>query len=141
MIMDGQPVRGALAGFVLGHDREFYMAEHIAGDVAQELYGGTAKGFKHSSYFSGQNVLFGGGIRIENGYIKDIGSGSGHYKPNKLQLLHCLQALVAHGASLEEIDVGAWAPDDRGKVVELWGSAALFLRSSGRTINRARRTH
>src|SRR5262249_47734812 len=65
--------RQKAAGFVLGHDREFYMTGHMASVLAAKIGG---KGVKHSSYFAGANVLFAGEIRINNGYIEQICCGS-----------------------------------------------------------------
>jgi hypothetical protein len=98
----GRIQRHNAAGFVLGHDRVFYLTGLMSPEVGKSLGG---KGFKHSSYFSGKNVLFAGNIRIKEGRIELIDSGSGHYKPGRFQMLHCLQALVAHGVSLSSIKV------------------------------------
>jgi hypothetical protein len=123
-VIDGQVLRGDAAGFVLGHDREFYVAVHVEADILGE---GT-KSFKHSSYFSGANVLFAGAIIIKKGYVTYVGIGSGHYKPSRLQLLHCLQALVAHGVSLKDVKVNF--RDRDGHDVE--GKAQRFFTTGGK---------
>jgi hypothetical protein len=64
-------------------------------------------------------------VVINRGKIEQIDYGSGHYKPRPLQMLHCLQALVAHGVSLRAINVQPFG-------TERWVNAAKFLSSGGR---------
>lgn len=90
------------ASFVVDHKRDFYLTQHISGAVAQPM---GRLGIKHSSYFAGGRVLFAGGMTITDGEVKTVSNDSGHYKPSREQMLHCLEALLYHGVPLGDVRV------------------------------------
>jgi len=58
---------------------------------------------QHSSYMGGKAVLCAGMIRVENGRLKHIDNGSGHYQPTTENLLTLLRRLDAKGFNLNEV--------------------------------------
>jgi hypothetical protein len=84
-------------------------------------------------------VLFAGGMKITNGTIKFIESGSGHYEPGPTQMLHCLEALLAHGVTLNQIWVQDWPLQQvalaEGGGLPLAANAMKYLSKRGK-INR-----
>lgn len=58
---------------------------------------------QHSSYMGGKAVLCAGMIRVENGRLKHIDNGSGHYQPTTENLLSLLRTLDAKGFNLNEV--------------------------------------
>ncbi|MCL9683684.1 hypothetical protein [Legionella maioricensis] len=61
--------------------------------------------FHHSSFFRGRPVLCAGALRIEKGKIIEINLLSGHYKPDKKQLLAFLALLEEEGVDLTVVNV------------------------------------
>jgi hypothetical protein len=118
--------RETTANFVVGHDRELYMTEHMEAAV-------SGKSFKHSSYFDGKRALFAGGIVIRDGWLKYVNNTSGHYKPTRLELVDCLQVLQAKGVRLEKVLVHDWEmPSVPGNEIEKVARADVYLMKRSR---------
>ena len=86
-----------------------------------------AGAFHHSSFLSGRPVLCAGEIELQQGMIRYIDNGSGHYKPTTQHLLDCIQVLKRCGvAYLDKIKIYEFA--NQGTQ---WTSALDFLRYNG----------
>jgi len=85
-----------LAGFSLSMDRRFYVADHRAGLIDE-------KNFFHSSYMAGNTVQCAGELLIENGNIKIITDGSGHYQPSLNHIVNALETLRMNGVAVNDI--------------------------------------
>ena len=57
----------------------------------------------HSSYLSGEDVLFAGHILIKQGIIKTIDPSSGHYRPTKRNYCNFLTYLKYNGIDITTI--------------------------------------
>jgi hypothetical protein len=88
------------APFVVGFNRKFYMTQQ---QDHSKRWGG--RGFFHSCYFCGEPVLFAGGIVIDDGKVKMVDCGSGHYIPQNKHLVSCLEALRMYGVNLLRVKV------------------------------------
>ena len=79
----------------------------------------------HSSFLSGQAVGFAGGITIADGYITEIDTMSGHYKPKPKQILWALQQLQGrYGVELTEVGLMTMNPEEREG--ETWLRIMIF---------------
>lgn len=73
--------------------------------------------FQHSSLASGMPVAMAGEIRVKRGRITYISNSSGHYRPDRKQMVQCINALRKQGVSL------------RGVEVDLYGHRKFNLRA------------
>ncbi len=88
--------------------------------------GGT---FHHSSFLSGRPVLSAGEIKLDQGIIKHIDNGSGHYKPTTQHLLDCVKLLERrYRVDLAHVSI---ADHDPRNVHAKWASALHFLKTNG----------
>lgn len=71
ILEDGSPADTEYAIFVMTEDGKLYLSKNYA-------YGK----FHHSSFIAGKPVAAAGEILIENGTIKKVTDGSGHYQPS-----------------------------------------------------------
>lgn len=89
--------------------------------------------FNHSSFTAGDNVICAGMLRINNaGRLTQIDNGSGHYKPNKDQLIAVLTILRdEYAVDLAPTEVVLYTPNPTGLAPNMstWnaGHAANFL--------------
>ena len=92
------PAETGWAGFVMSMGREIYMAKHL---TAQGMHAS----FFHSSYMGGQGVLCAGTIKIVQGRVVGISSGSGHYAPSAQHLVMLLEMLETQGVPARNVEV------------------------------------
>ncbi|WP_131783710.1 hypothetical protein [Legionella gresilensis] len=92
----GMNIQAGYCIFVLAPDLQLY-----ASDPKETL----DVNFHHSSFLRGRPVLCAGAIKVEQGKIVEINLLSGHYKPNRNQLLKFLKLLEEQGIDLSTISV------------------------------------
>lgn len=111
-------VRPGLGIFVISSDGKMYIGPH------------EHKVIHHSSYLSGAAIIGAGEIRTdENGKLLEITSKSGHYKPEKAQLLSSLQYLRAQGVPLRGVKVVEVGEEGN----RIYNDAAVYLETEGET--------
>jgi len=125
----GRPYRRAANGTltlveqVAGHMFVADLSGHFYCTFGDPSPQGTV--WHHSSFMSGQPVGFAGGVVIADGFITEIDTISGHYKPKSKQLLWALQTLKQrYQLELAEIQVTSMYPEDRDG--ETWIRTMVF---------------
>lgn len=56
--------------------------------------------YNHSSLNAGNDVICAGEMVVENGVLRRISNGSGHYRPSTANLVECLDELARNGLNL-----------------------------------------
>lgn len=113
------------AGFVLGLNRDLYIAQHFS----------NAQGaFYHSSYLAGGKVQCAGELKIVDGKFTMISNYSGHYQPGKQQMLSLVETLKTNGVDLKKvvvlINTGKKEADNKTVIVDRF-KADAFLTKKG----------
>ena len=80
---------------------DFYVGPHFVGNREK------GNGRYHSSYMSGEAVLCGGEILIEEGVVRGINNSSGHYKPGANNLIMAVETLATVGVNIRDLVVSA----------------------------------
>jgi hypothetical protein len=82
------------------------------GNLIHKIEGGLVQGlgvrenrFNHSSFNAGGNVICAGMLKIEAGYLTELNTNSGHYKPSRANLHRCVQVLAADGVDFSRLRV------------------------------------
>ncbi|MEW4488916.1 hypothetical protein AB1L42_12590 [Thalassoglobus sp. JC818] len=91
----------------------------------------TAQRFNHSSFNAGKDVICAGVLIVNQGRLKYIDNNSGHYKPDKIQILNALRFLRECGVDLfASVKVGVKEMDQGRLVMKEYNNAAAFLQNS-----------
>ncbi|WP_347557955.1 hypothetical protein [Robbsia sp. KACC 23696] len=94
-------------GYVVSMSGDFYSGPHAIG--MREKHTGQF----HSSYLSGNTVLCGGEIRINDGIVTHINNSSGHYQPDDANLASAVEALELEGVNLKHLLVTSFTRTER----------------------------
>lgn len=77
--------------FVIGPDKTLYAGSHVVGK------------FHHSSFLAGGVIVGAGELKCDRGKITEISNKSGHYKPNKDEMVTTLTILSEKGVDLSNV--------------------------------------
>lgn len=109
--------------YIIDQYGSLYTTDHVAMGRALP----QEQRFNHSSFNAGKDVICAGIVRAQNGRLAYIDNNSGHYKPDRIQLLNALIVLDGCGVDLTKVRVG-WKSLERGKiVVREYANARAFL--------------
>lgn len=115
--------------FAMSLEGELYTVNYAASSNTQ---------INHSSILAGQDVLCAGTIRAHAGVLIDIATNSGHYKPQREDMLRCVKQLIADGLEYDVFSEAHVAFYDKVGTdwctfrMPLW----LFVETSGLPPNR-----
>ena len=88
--VDGNVLRDGLYITVLGTDHLFYVAQKQPGI------------FQHATFFAGKPVISAGMFVVKNGVLENFISQSGHYKPEKEEMLKALLTMEKMGLDISQ---------------------------------------
>lgn len=97
----GAPDRGGYP-YVIDEYGNLYSTDHHEFEFGL----GNHQRFNHSSFNAGKSVISAGILQCYQGRLFYIDNNSGHYKPDRIQLLNALRMLDECGVELENIRVG-----------------------------------
>jgi hypothetical protein len=91
--------------------------------------------FNHSSFNAGQDVISAGIITCVNGKLWCLDNNSGHYKPDRIQLINALRMLESCGVDMNTMRVGLKEPSNQpGRMAfKFYNSAHAFLANPNMT--------
>ncbi|TWT58100.1 hypothetical protein KOR42_14710 [Thalassoglobus neptunius] len=90
----------------------------------------TAQRFNHSSFNAGKDVICAGVMIVDNGRLKYIDNNSGHYKPDKIQVINALRFLRECGVDLfASVKVGVKEMESGHLVMKEYSNAAAFVQN------------
>jgi hypothetical protein len=111
------------AGYVLSLGGDFFMGNHRVGGKQ-----GEQANVYHSSYRSGEAIRCAGTWKVDNGFVKEISTSSGHYQPDVRHLLIAVETLKAYGVNLDKLVVHYYL-----KGQQFYGEPALTFMQKHRT--------
>ncbi len=91
--------------------------------------------FNHSSFNAGKDVICAGILQVQQGQIWCIDNNSGHYKPDRIQLINALMMLRDCGVDMGTLRVGLKEPSNQpGRLAfKYFNNATAFLANPNMT--------
>lgn len=111
--------------YVIDEYGNMYSTDHV--EMGRNLP--AHQRFNHSTFNAGKDVICAGIVQAQAGQIWTIDNNSGHYKPDRIQLMNALMMLRECGVDLQKMRVGLKEPSNQpGRLAfKYYNNAANFL--------------
>lgn len=98
---------GNTAKHMYSMDKYGNLIHKVEGGIVIPVFNSGVKEnlFNHSSFNAGGDVICAGMLKIVGGYLTEIDNNSGHYKPSRAQLHHCVSILHSDGVDFSRLKV------------------------------------
>ncbi|MCE2916996.1 MAG: hypothetical protein ACOVOT_12525 [Rubrivivax sp.] len=117
--------------YVIDAYGNMYSADHV--EYGRNLP--AHQRFNHSSFNAGKEVISAGIVQVVQGRLWSIDNNSGHYKPDRIQLINALMMLRDCGIDLNQVRVGLKEPSNQpGRLAfKYYSNAQYFLANPNMT--------